>query len=232
MKHNARQFLENKFKVKAVMVDLDGTLIDTAPEIALAANAMLDALNLSSLPVAKIQTFIGDGAAKLVERCMTETLREAPNANLLLEAQTLFFAHYADVVSISQPYPQAEQGLQQLKKIGLPLACITNKPAKFTVPLLQATGLIDYFDLVVSGDTLPKKKPEPDQIFHICKQFGMEPWEALLIGDSNTDILAAKNAGCYVFTVPYGYNQGLAIDHGSVDAMIEHLADTLNYLNH
>lgn len=214
------------------MIDLDGTLIDTAPEIALAANAMLDALNLSSLPVAKIQSFIGDGAAKLVERCMSETLQEAPNANLLLEAQTLFFAHYADVVSISQPYPQAEQGLQRLKESGLPLACITNKPAKFTMPLLQATGFIDYFDLVVSGDTLLKKKPDPDQIFHICKKFGIEPWDALLIGDSNTDILAAKNAGCYVFTVPYGYNQGLAIDHNSVDAVLDHLADTLNYLNH
>lgn len=213
------------------MIDLDGTLIDTAPEITLAANAMLDALNLPPLPRVTVQTFIGNGAAKLVERCMTEAMQETPNANLLIEAQTLFFAHYADVVSISQPYPQAEQGLQRLKESGLPLACITNKPAKFTVPLLQATGFIDYFDLVVSGDTLLKKKPDPDQIFHICKKFGIEPWDALLIGDSNTDILAAKNAGCYVFTVPYGYNQGLAIDHNHVDAMIEHLNDTFNYLD-
>lgn len=213
------------------MIDLDGTLIDTAPEIALAANAMLDALNLSSLPTSKIQSFIGEGAAKLVERCLNEIMQKAPDIETLNQAQVLFFAHYADVVSISQPYPQAEQGLQQLKKIGLPLACITNKPAKFTVPLLQATGLIDYFDIVVSGDTLPKKKPDPDQIFHSCQHFGVEPWEALLIGDSNTDISAAKNAGCYIFTVPYGYNQGLAIDHTAVDAQIDHLQDSLNYLD-
>lgn len=213
------------------MIDLDGTLIDTAPEITLAANAMLDALNFSSLPLSKVQKFIGDGAAKLVERCLVETMQETPSVEMLNEAQTLFFTHYADVVSISQPYPQAELGLQMLKRNDLPLACITNKPAKFTLPLLQATGLIDYFDIVVSGDTLAKKKPDPEQIFHTCQHFGVEPWEALLIGDSNIDISAAKNAGCYIFTVPYGYNQGLAIDHSAVDAQINHLQDSLNYLD-
>lgn len=213
------------------MVDLDGTLIDTAPEITLAANAMLDALDLSSLPMAQIKSFIGEGAAKLVERCLVETMRETPSVEMFNEAQALFFVHYADVVSSSQPFPQTELGLQQLKKHNLPLACITNKPAKFTMPLLQATGLIDYFDIVVSGDTLLKKKPDPDQIFHICQHFGVEPWEALLIGDSNTDISAAKNAGCYIFTVPYGYNQGLPIDDSAVDATIDHLQDALNYLH-
>ena len=120
--------------------------------------------------------------------------------------------------------------LQQLKKQGYRLACVTNKPEKFTLPLLQHAGLADFFEIVVSGDTLPKKKPDPLPLLHICQKLGTLPAEALLVGDSETDIQAAHAAGCFVVTVPYGYNQGRAIDMATVDATVQQLTEVVNLL--
>jgi phosphoglycolate phosphatase len=213
-----------KFNVKAVMLDLDGTLIHTAPEIAKAANEMLAALNKPTLPQSQIQGFIGEGALTLIKRCLTHTLNMEPDQALLAQAQPLFFEAYAKYVAHSQPYPSVVASLQAIKATGAKLACITNKPAAFTLPLLAESGLSTYFDLVVSGDTLPKKKPDPDQIFHICHQFNVPVVQSVLIGDSKTDIEAARNAGCYVFTVPYGYNQGYQMDSAG-DAHINTIGD-------
>jgi phosphoglycolate phosphatase len=217
----------SKFKVKAIMIDLDGTLIHTAPEIAKAANQMLLALDRTVLATELVQSYIGEGAVTLIKRCLTGDLKAEPDAELLANAQHLFFDAYAKVVAESQPYPHVAEALQAMKHSGLRMACITNKPAAFTEPLLEKSGLKPYFDLVVSGDTLQKKKPEPDQIYYVCEKFNIAVQESLLIGDSKTDIEAARNAGCYVFTVPYGYNQGYSIEKHTVDALIDHLSDTV-----
>ncbi len=214
-----------KFKVKAVMIDLDGTLIHTAPEIARAANVMLKALNLPELTPKKVENFIGEGATILISRCLAQQLNTEPTQELLTAAKPLFFDAYAQIVAESKPYPQVIHALQQIQKMDLKLACITNKPAAFTMPLLEKSGLLPYFDLVVSGDTLAKKKPEPDQIFHICEKFSVLPHETVLIGDSKTDIAAARSAGCRIFAVPYGYNQGYSIAIDSVDALIDQLGE-------
>jgi phosphoglycolate phosphatase len=102
---------------------------------------------------------------------------------------------------------------------------VTNKPEKFTRPLLEASGLAPYFEIVVSGDTLAGKKPDPIQIHHICAEFNVMEMEAMLVGDSATDISAAQAAGCFIVTVPYGYNQGKPIDESQVDAMIQDLTE-------
>lgn len=230
MSQTASPFSDKQFKIKAVLIDLDGTLIDSAPEIAKAASDMLTVLNLPTLPIDTVQGFIGEGAAVLIKRCLMAVLPTAPDDALFNKAQKHFIALYRSACIQSQPYPQVVAGLKALKALDLPIACVTNKPAVFTQAMLEATGLHAYFDTVVSGDTLNKKKPEPDQIFHICKLFNIDPWDALLIGDSNTDIKAAKNAGCYVFTVPYGYNQGLEIDPSAVDAMINDLTEATNFI--
>lgn len=224
-----------KFKVKAVMIDLDGTLIHTAPEIARAANAMLAGLNLPILDAKLIESYIGEGAMVLIKRCLTgsvdvETAAELLAADLLAQAQTQFFDFYAQIVAESKPYPQVEAALQAIKQTGVKMACITNKPAAFTMPLLEKSGLLPYFDLVVSGDTLPKKKPEPEQIFYVCKKFKVLVSESVLIGDSKTDIAAARNAGCFIFAVPYGYNQGYSMNIGTVDALIHHLHDAVDLM--
>jgi phosphoglycolate phosphatase len=230
MNQSASPFSESRFKVKAVLIDLDGTLIDSAPEIAKAASDMLTVLKLPKLSIETVQSFIGEGALALIKRCLKTALQAEPDEALIRKAQKHFFALYSKNCIHSKPYPKVVEGLIAVQKLGLPLACVTNKPAIFTEPMLKATGLFDYFDEVISGDTLPKKKPEPDQIFHACKAFKVDPWHAVLIGDSNTDILAAKNAGCYVFTVPYGYNQGLKIDENAIDAMIQDLSEATNHI--
>ena len=219
-----------KFKVKAVMIDLDGTLIDTAPEIARAANAMLAGLNLPILDAKLLESYIGEGAMVLIKRCLTSNVDVEPATDLLTQAQTLFFDFYAQIVAESKPYPQVEKALQAIKQTGVKMACITNKPAAFTMPLLVKSGLLPYFDLVVSGDTLPKKKPEPDQIFYVCEKFNVLVSETVLIGDSKTDIAAARNAGCFIFAVPYGYNQGYSMNIGTVDALIHHLQDAVDLM--
>lgn len=213
------------------MIDLDGTLIHTAPEIAAAVNWMLTDLDLPVLPPQKVESYIGAGAKVLVQRCLTQQLGFAPDADFLAKAEALFFAHYAKNVSESKPYAGAFEGLQALSDKGFRLACVTNKPEQFTLPLLQKTGLADFFELVVSGDTLANKKPDPIQLQHICAKFDVPVYEAMLVGDSATDIQAAQAAGCFVVTVPYGYNQGIPIDVTQVDATIADLSELTQILS-
>lgn len=218
------------FDVKAVMFDLDGTLIHTAPEIAFAINKMLAELELSQLPQQQIECYIGEGAQMLIRRCISGHKQCEPDEALFEQAQALFFAHYADNVTQSQPYEGVIETLAALQDSGLKLACVTNKPEKFTMPLLDASGLLDFFEIVVSGDTLPKKKPDPIQLRYICAKFNVLEAEAMLVGDSLTDVAAAHAAGCYIVTVPYGYNQGKPIDHGLVDETITNLTDLVHLL--
>ena len=205
------------------MFDLDGTLIHTAPEIATAANLMLADLGREKLPYSQVESYIGEGAVVLIKRCLTEQIDGEPEATLFAQAESLFFAHYANNVAASQPFDGVVEGLQAIWSKNLKLACVTNKPEKFTLPLLKESGLADFFDLVVSGDSLPKKKPHPMQLQYICTQFDVLETESMLVGDSNTDIAAAQAAGCFIVTVPYGYNQGKTIDESQVDATINDL---------
>lgn len=217
--------------MKAVLIDLDGTLIHTAPEIARAANQMLVEIGKPVLEAQQIEAYIGEGAVMLIKRCLTGKPQGEPDAELFARAQNLFFNYYAQIVTESKPYAGVFEALEAFKSAGYRLACVTNKPASFTLPLLEANDLLQYFELAVSGDTLSKKKPDPDQIFYICEKFGVSVNEAVLIGDSKTDIAAARNAGCYVFTVPYGYNQGCEIAASSVDALINHLSEAQSLIN-
>ncbi len=210
------------------MLDLDGTLLHTAPEIASAANRMLLALDQPSLDPEQIQSFIGEGVQALIKRCFMASSTAEPNAHALAYAQEVFLKFYAENATQSRPYPQVVAGLEALQKAGYRLACVTNKPASFTLPLLRANRLDGYFAVVVSGDTLSKKKPDPAPLLYVCQQFNVAPEQALMIGDSSSDVMAARGAGCYVFTVPYGYNHGLALH---ADACIAHLGDALNLLH-
>lgn len=234
MKQNVSPSPDSRIAIKAILIDLDGTLIHSAPEIARAGNQMLTAMQLPTLSSETIQSFIGEGALTLIKRTLNTSFShisdDVVDATSLETAKAHFFEAYTTLATESKPFANVEAALKAFQTANIPLACVTNKPAQFTEPILKENGLYDYFTQVVSGDTLRKKKPEPDQIFHICDQFNIKPCEALLLGDSNTDILAAKNAGCYVFTVPYGYNQGLAIDMTQVDAAIIDLNDTMNYI--
>lgn len=217
--------------VKAVLFDLDGTLLDTAPDLVTAANAMLGELALPALDAQSIKNFIGGGIATLVKRTLAASLESEPDAQLLERAMPLYEKHYAKVMlNQTRPFAGVVEGLQAMRAQGLRLACVTNKAERFARPLLGATGLLDFFELLVCGDSLPKKKPDPLPLRHACAHFGVEPREVLLIGDSPLDTQAARAAGCHIFCVPYGYNQGRDVRELDCDAIVATLRDAAKLL--
>jgi phosphoglycolate phosphatase len=212
--------------VKAVVIDLDGTLLHTAPDLAEAASRMAAELGLPPIGMDEIKTYIGNGVSRLVKRVLTRDMDAEPDAELFARALPVYEKHYAEGVSReSRPFPGVVEGLQALKQAGYRVACITNKAEKFTVPLLKDTGLFDFFELILSGDTLPKKKPDPLPLLHACERFGISPGQLLLIGDSLNDAQAARAAGCHVFCVPYGYNRGRSVEELDVDAVVPSLLE-------
>ncbi len=217
--------------VKAVLFDLDGTLLDTAPDLVTAANAMLGELVLPELDAESIKNFIGGGITSLVKRTLAASLESEPDAQLLERALPLYEKHYAKVMlNQTHPFAGVVEGLQAMRAQSLRLACVTNKAERFTRPLLGATGLLDFFELLVCGDNLKKKKPDPLPLRHACKYFGVEPREVLLIGDSPLDTQAARAAGCHIFCVPYGYNQGRDVRELDCDAIVATLRDAAKLL--
>jgi len=212
--------------VKVIMIDLDGTLLNTADDLALSANLMLKDLGLPEQSTATICSYIGKGIRKLVKRALTGELDGEPDVALFEKALPIYEKHYANNLSVNtRPYPGVLEGIKALQQAGFKLACITNKAEAFTLPLLRATGLYDQFEIVLSGDSLPRKKPDPMPLTHICKHFDAQPHEALLIGDSLNDAIAARAADCHVFIVPYGYNEGRDVYELDCDAIVESLFD-------
>jgi phosphoglycolate phosphatase len=212
--------------VKVVVIDLDGTLLHTAPDLAEAANRMLAEMALPAIEETLIKTYIGNGVSRLIKRVLTRSMDNEPEATLFERALPIYEKHYLAVVSReSRPFPGVVEGLEVLKKAGYRLACITNKAEKFTVPLLKDTGLHEYFEMILSGDTLPKRKPDPMPLLHACQEFGITPDKMLLIGDSLNDTQAARAAGCHVFCVPYGYNRGRHVNELDLDAVVDSVLD-------
>jgi phosphoglycolate phosphatase len=212
---------EFSLPIKAVMIDLDGTLLDTAADLAAAANSMLRELGKNEQPLETIQSYIGKGIQKLVTRSLTGSLDGEPDAKLLERAMPIYEREYAKTLCVhTRPYPGVLEGLNALREAGFLLACVTNKAGAFTLPLLRATGLTEYFGVIISGDSLPKKKPDPMPLLHACSHFGILPSEMLLIGDSLNDTEAARAAGCHVFCVPYGYNEGRDVHQLDCDAVV------------
>ena len=213
-------------RVKAVTIDLDGTLLDTIPDLAVAANMMLAELGRPRLEVDVIRTFVGKGVPKLVERALAGSIDGTPEAGLFERGLPVFERCYSAVNGLhTTVYPGVREGLDWLRADGFPLACVTNKSGRFTQPLLEATGLAGYFSQVVAGDSLPRKKPDPLPLTHASAQFGIEPRFMLMIGDSLNDAEAARAAGCPVFCVDYGYNEGHDVRELDIDAIVTSLLD-------
>jgi len=209
-------------RVKAVMIDLDGTLLDTIPDLAVAANMMLKELGRTPLAETLIRTFVGKGIPRLVERA----LAGAADPDLFARALPVFERCYAGVNGRHTTiYPGVKEGLGRLRDQGFPLACVTNKAGSFTLPLLERMKLAPYFAEVVAGDTLPKKKPDPLPLTHTCEKFGIAPRDMLMIGDSLNDAQAARAAGCPVFCVTYGYNEGQDVRELDIDAIVPSLLE-------
>ena len=213
--------------IQAIVIDLDGTLLHSAPELAEAANRMLREMDYPQVSQELLASYIGNGIGWLVKRALTGEMHATPDAALYEHALPIFEKHYKGLLLGSKPYDGAIEGLEALRAAGFRLGCITNKAARFTGPLLEGSGLAKYFEIVVSGDTLPKKKPHPLPLLHAAKFFGVPIDKLLLIGDSLNDTLAARAAGCPVFCVPYGYNHGEPVETLDLDAVIANLSAAL-----
>lgn len=213
--------------VKAIVIDLDGTLLHTAPELAEAANRMLREMDYAPVSQTLLASYIGNGISWLVKRALTGEMHATPDAALYDHALPIFEKHYTELLLQSKLFDGVIAGLDAMKSAGFRLGCITNKVERYTTPLLAGIGLAAYFEIVLAGDTLPEKKPHPLPLQHAAKFFGVETNQVLLIGDSLNDTLAARAAGCPVFCVPYGYNHGEPVETLDLDAVITTLAAAL-----
>jgi len=208
------------------MIDLDGTLADTIPDLAEAANRMLRELGRPALEPALLRTFVGKGIPKLVERALAGTLEGRVDGGLLARALPIYERCYAEENGRhSVVFPGVREGLQTLRDMQLRLACVTNKAERFTRALLEQLELARCFEQVIAGDTLPQKKPDPQPLLHACRGFGIAPGDMLMIGDSANDVEAARAAGCPVFCVDYGYNEGRDVRELDVDAIVASLIE-------
>lgn len=198
--------LDQLSTIRAIAFDLDGTLLDTLPDIADAADRMLAELGRPQAGEDAVRRFIGNGIPRLVKRLLTGKRHGEPDPELFDRALPIFERHYRDTFTLrSAPYPNVVEGLQAFKAAGLRLGCVTNKAAAFTEPLLRATRLDGFFEVVLSGDNVPRKKPDPLPIVLFAERLGVALGSVLVIGDSPNDAQAARAAGCPVFCVPYGY---------------------------
>lgn len=208
---------------KMILIDLDGTLVDSVPDLAFCVDAMLTALGRAPCGEAAVRTWVGNGIERLVRRALVGALDGEPDEAEYQRASPIFLEHYAaNACNHSVCYPGVREGLDFMRAAGYPLGCVTNKAAQFTAPLLKHLGLWDDFDLVISGDTLPRKKPDPMPLLHAATHFGVAPQEALMIGDSMTDVQAARAAGfAAIICTSYGYNHGQDIRDAHPDAVID-----------
>lgn len=222
-------------RLDAVLIDLDGTLMDTAPDLAAAANAMRADFGLDPLPVERIAAFVGKGADVLVHRALTDDLAGRAVEEDFLQGKRSFYAHYHRVNGeMAIVFERVPQALKQLKDAGLVLACVTNKPREFTLPLIERVHLAPWFSAVVAGDDVPEKKPHPALLLSACERLGVSPSHALMIGDSVNDALASRAAGCPVVLVETGYNEGDSVHslagQPGVSAIVPALVDAAEHI--
>lgn len=209
-----------------VLIDLDGTLVDSVRDIAAAADDTLEALGRRALGEERIRGYVGNGVECLVHRCLTDNVNGVADDEDFERAFELFVGLYDKHNGRhSVLYPGVTLGLDWLTWLGVRLCCVTNKTARFTEPLLRRLGLLDYFDLVVSGDSVARKKPDPEPLLFALQNLGVQASEALLIGDSVNDVRAGRAAGIRVVCVTYGYNHGTDVRECRPDAVIDSLVD-------
>ena len=195
--------------IDLVAFDLDGTLIDSVPDLALAVDAALADLDLPAAGEARVRDWVGNGSLVLMER-----------------AHSAFLAHYGrDPGAHTRLYPGVRECLDALRERGLPLALVTNKPHAFIAPLLEGLGLYEHFALCLGGDSLPEKKPHPAPLLHLASHFALAPSRCLMVGDSRHDIAAGRAAGFRTLAVPYGYNHGEPVQASAPDGVVESLAE-------
>jgi len=194
---------------RLVMFDLDGTLMDSVPDLAAAVDKMLMLLGREPAGIERVRDWVGNGSRVLVRRALAGQLDHDGVADELAdEALALFMQAYSGGHELTAVYPGVRECLDWLREREVRLAIITNKPAQFIEPLLEEKGLAGYFQWLVGGDTLPQQKPDPAALFWVMDKAGVAPGESLFVGDSRNDVRAAKAATVRCVALTYGYNHG------------------------
>jgi phosphoglycolate phosphatase len=223
--------LSAPIKPSMILIDLDGTLVDSVPDLSYCVDELMARLGRPPHGEAAVRDWVGNGVERLVRRALIGQLDGEPSDADFERAYPIFLELYSENTSKrSVLYPGVREGLDYLLTNGYPLGCVTNKAAQFTLPLLKDLGILDAFGLVVSGDTLPEKKPHPAPLLHAASHFGVGPSKALMIGDSVSDVKAARAAGFQIVCMTYGYNHGQDIRLAEPDAVIDSMADLRTWI--
>jgi phosphoglycolate phosphatase len=217
--------------IRAAIIDLDGTMLDTVPDFEVALNGMRAELGLAPITQAQIKPMVGKGSEKLIRDVLSLDF-DAGQVEQHYEAAMAAYQHHYLAINgnHSALYDGVIDGLAALRELGLRMACVTNKPVAFTLPLLERKGLAPYFELVYGGDSLAKKKPDPLPLLQVCRDFALDPAQVVAIGDSSNDAEAARAAGCFVLTVPYGYNHGRPVQEINSDGIVSSLLEAANLI--
>lgn len=217
-----------------LIFDFDGTLIDSVPDLADATNAMLTTLGKDTYPLDTIRNWVGNGSRMLVERALVgkiEVLEDELTVEETEHAEQVFFDAYKNLSdSKTVAYPNVDSGLRHLKEAGYTLALVTNKPIRFVPKILESFGWTSLFDMVLGGDSLTTKKPDPAPLLHVCDKLGVMQDKAVMIGDSRNDILAGQNAKIDTLGLSYGYNYGQDIRDLNPTAAFDDFATLVKYL--
>jgi phosphoglycolate phosphatase len=214
--------------IQAVLFDLDGTLFDTAQEINAAANLMLADMRAPSIEYAVSLSLIGKGAHNFVERAL-KVVGASPD--LQDRALVSFLKHYETTTATLAPfYPGVEQGLRELAKLKIPMACVTNKQTNLALKLLRTHQIEHYFAVVMGGDLMERKKPDAWPILDVCRQLNIGPQQGLFVGDSDNDVDAAKAAGMRCTVLPYGYSGARSFDELGADSVVSSLVEMVQHI--
>ena len=219
------------FQPKLIMIDVDGTLVDSVPDLAYCIDEMMQELGLKKWGEVKVRHWVGNGIPKLVERALTGELEGRPIKEVFDIAYPIFLDLYEDnTAERSYLYDGVREGLDYLKSQGYQLGCVTNKSEQFTHPLLKVLGIFNDFKIIISGDTLAKRKPDPMPLLYCAEHFNLKPEECLMLGDSVSDVKAARAAGFDIICMSYGYNHGNDIGDEKPDLVIDSMSQLSDHL--
>jgi phosphoglycolate phosphatase len=211
---------------RLILIDLDGTLVDSVPDLAYCVDETMRRLGRPAPGEQRVRDWVGNGVERLVRRALVGCLEGEPPEADFARAYPIFLDLYeANTARRSVLYPGIREGLDELQIQGYRLACVTNKAGRFAEPLLRELGIGAHFGLLVAGDSLPQKKPDPAPLLHAAAHFGVSPRAALMVGDSVSDVRAARAAGFAIVCMSYGYNHGQDIRAAHPDAVIDSLLE-------
>jgi phosphoglycolate phosphatase len=218
--------------IRAAIIDLDGTMLDTVPDFHVAINRMRAGFGLDQISQERIEKMVGKGSENLIRGVLAIDFDQAGVDLHFPAAMDAYQRHYLDINGDhSALYDGVLAGLDAMRAMGLRMACVTNKPIAFAAPLLAKKGLAPYFEIVYGGECLPRKKPDPMPLLQVCADFALAPAQVVAIGDSSNDAEAARAAGCFVLTVPYGYNHGRAIHETDSDGIVSSLLEAATLIS-